>query len=84
MSELLREGLTEFETPEAHGFLADDYTAFRQQFLDFAKAEAEAVIEPDGMVDYFSRESMILIETRAMGTHAPVTEYRATALQGHR
>ena len=49
---------TEFQTPLPDGFVRNDDPALREQVFDIAKAQAEPIIVPDGVTDYFGRESM--------------------------
>ena len=44
-------GSSEAQAPRADGLVADHDATGRQDQLDFAQAQAEAVIQPDGLVD---------------------------------
>ena len=77
----VEELLAELEAPQAHGFVADDDSTFGQEFLDFAEAQTEAVVEPHRVGDYFGREPMILIGTCGTRTHASVTAYETALWQ---
>ena len=41
--------------------MTDRYSFFRQQIFDVSVAQIEAMIKPDGILDYFRRETMALI-----------------------
>ena len=81
MSKLLGEGLAEFETPETHGFIAHGDIALSQQFLDLMKAEAEAMIQPDGVGNNLRRETVIPIDTCVTRENASVTAYETDGWQ---
>ena len=53
---------SELETPEADGLVGDDDPPFSQQILDISKAERETMVEPDGVADDFSWETMFSIQ----------------------
>src|SRR5829696_7527237 len=55
--EALREGPSEAEAPFPDGLVADHDAPRCQEQLDFAQAQAEAVIQPDVLVDDFSRKA---------------------------
>lgn len=48
-------------SPLPHGFVADDDTTFSQEFFHLAEAKAKAMIQPDGVGDYFGRETVLSI-----------------------
>jgi hypothetical protein len=52
---------TKLIAPKTDRFVTDRDTAFSQQVFNVAVIEAEAVIEPDGVLNDFSRESITLI-----------------------
>ncbi|GHO51250.1 hypothetical protein KSX_94130 [Ktedonospora formicarum] len=54
-------GLTEFEAPLMHCFKAHDDTALCQQFLNIAKTEREAEIEPYCVADNLRWEAIAFV-----------------------
>ena len=50
-TELVGIVLSKLPTPLANGLVRDDNAPFKQEFLDVAVRETEAVVEPDGMAD---------------------------------
>src|SRR5262245_65773128 len=53
--------LPKFQTPLADGFMGDVDTAFKEQLLDIAVAQREAVREPDAMADDLAGEAVVLV-----------------------
>ena len=51
-------------TPLSDGFVGDGDAALGEQILHIAEAEAEAVIQPDGVTDDFGRESIAVVVGR--------------------
>ena len=49
---------TEFLTPLPDGFVGNDNSALCQEILDISEAQAEAMVEPDGVADDLRRESV--------------------------
>jgi len=52
---------TELLAPDSNGFIRDDNAAFGEKILDITEAHAEAMINPDGVVDDFRRKPMAMI-----------------------
>jgi hypothetical protein len=48
-------------TPLPNRFIRDGDPTFGEEFFDFTKAEAEPMVEPNGMTDNFRGETMTLI-----------------------
>jgi hypothetical protein len=67
-------GPSEAQAPLADGLVADHDASRREDQFDFAQAEAEAVIQPDGLIDDFSREAVSAV---GIGRRAH-TRYPAT------
>ena len=59
-------------------------TALGEHFFSFAKAEREAMIQPDRMAYDLWGKAMISIQTCGTGEHASITACRVTAVQGPR
>ncbi len=57
---------TELPTPDSNGFIRDDDSALGQKILDISKAQAETMINPDGVADDFWREPMSVIARPAV------------------
>ena len=51
----------EFLAPLPNGLIRDYDPALRQQILDISKAQAEPMVEPNGMADDIRRKSMSVI-----------------------
>jgi hypothetical protein len=47
--------------PASHGFVGDDDAALSQDQLHIAQAEAEHVVQPDGMADDLGGEPMAIV-----------------------
>jgi hypothetical protein len=52
---------TELLTPESNRFIRDDDSAFGEKILDISEAQAETMVNPDGIADDFWRETMTVI-----------------------
>jgi hypothetical protein len=52
---------TELLTPEPNRFIRDDDSAFGEKVLDISEAQAESMVNPDGIADDFWRETMTVI-----------------------
>ena len=52
---------TELLAPESNRFLRDDDSAFGEKILDISEAQAETMVNPDGIADDFWRETMTVI-----------------------
>src|SRR5438552_7159316 len=52
---------TELLTPESNRFIRDDDSAFGEKILDISEAQAETMVNPDGIADNFWRETMTVI-----------------------
>ena len=63
----------EFDTPEADRFAADNDASLSEQIFDITMAEIEAIVEPDGVTDDISRESVSFV-----GIHGPILSISAT------
>ena len=61
---------TRFPTLLPDGFVGGHHTSFGKEFLDIPEAQAEAVIEPDGMTDDLRRESVSAVAA-SMGCQQP-------------
>jgi hypothetical protein len=48
--------------PLSDGLVRDDNAEFRQKVLDISKAQAESVIQPDCVTDYFGRETVSAVD----------------------
>jgi hypothetical protein len=57
---------TEFPTPLPDRLVGDDDPALRQQILDVAVAQAEAVIKPGGVTDDLGRESVSVVALQSV------------------
>ncbi|KWC76354.1 hypothetical protein WL56_26665 [Burkholderia cepacia] len=57
-----REDCTEFVAPATDGFVADDDTAFEQQFLNVAQTELEPEVPSDCQADDRSWETMAVVK----------------------
>jgi hypothetical protein len=51
----------EFLAPASHRLVRDDDTAFSQDQLNITQAEAEHVVQPDGVADDLGREPMTVV-----------------------
>ena len=54
-------GRPKLETPISNGLVRDGDTTLSKQFFYIAKAEAEPMVEPDGMADNFRGKTMTFI-----------------------
>ena len=61
---------TELPTPLADGFVADDNPTLGQKIFNISEAQAEAVVEPNGMTDNIRWKSVAVI-TERVGFHLP-------------
>jgi hypothetical protein len=52
---------TELSALLSNSFLCDNDSALCQQILDILEAQAESVMEPDGLADYMLRDTMSVI-----------------------
>ena len=52
---------SEFVAPEANGLVADGHAPLGQQVFNITMTKVESVIEPDGVLDDFGRESVALV-----------------------
>jgi len=64
----------ELLTPESYRFIRDDDSAFGEKILDIPEAQAETMVNLDGMADDFPRETMTVIARPVVlhGTSVPV------------
>jgi hypothetical protein len=60
---------TEFSAPLSNSFVSDHDSAIRQKIFDISQAQAESVIEPNGIADDILRETMAVIVARSIGCH---------------
>jgi hypothetical protein len=58
----------ELQAPLSNGFVGHDDAAFGEQFFHFTKAQAEAMIQPDGVTDDCGRKTMTLVAD-CFGSH---------------
>ena len=58
---------TESPTPLADSFVGDGDAALGEQILHIPEAEAEAVVEPDGVTDNVGREAVAVIARQVAG-----------------
>src|ERR1700686_4800426 len=49
---------TELPTPDSNRFIRDDDSPFGEKILDISEAQAETMVNPDGITDDFWRETM--------------------------
>jgi hypothetical protein len=56
------------QAPLSNGFVGHDDAAFGEQFFHFTKAQAEAMIQPDGVTDDCGRKTMALVAD-CFGSH---------------
>jgi hypothetical protein len=47
---------TELSTPKSNRFIRDDDSAFGEKILDISEAQAETMVNPDGIADDFWRK----------------------------
>jgi len=57
----VRETPAELAAPASNALVRDDHTPLGQDRLDVARAEAEHVVEPDGLADRFGRKAMTAV-----------------------
>ena len=55
------ETLAEFLAPAPHGLMRDDHAPFRQDQLNVPEAEAEDVVESDGVADDLGRKAVAVM-----------------------
>ena len=63
---------TKFQTPQANGFMGEQYPAFQHHFLDIAKAQAEAEIQPNAVGNDLGGETLSPVARRGGGIHRPI------------
>ena len=63
----------ELQAPKPNRFMGDHHTALEHHFLDIAKAQAEAEIQPDAMGDNLSREAVSPVAWCSGGIHRTIT-----------
>ena len=56
---------TELLTPDSNRFIRDDDSAFGEKIFDIPEAQAETMVNPDGIADDFRREPMAVIQRPA-------------------
>src|ERR1700674_3530406 len=52
---------TELMTPDSDCFIRDDDSAFGEKILDVSQAQAETMVNPEGVADDFRRETVTVI-----------------------
>jgi hypothetical protein len=52
---------TELPTPDSNRFIRDDDSPFHEKILDISEAQAETMVNPDGIADDFWRKTMTVI-----------------------
>ena len=57
---------TEFDAPKSDRFIGNRDAALRQQILDISKADAESMVEPDGLAYDFRRKSISPVARRVV------------------
>ena len=72
----------ELPFPVPHRFVAGLNPTIGQQFLDIAKAQAEAIIKPDRIADDLARKAVAFERIRARFRHAIVLQI--TPIQANR
>jgi hypothetical protein len=80
LSSLHRSGVrrAEFPAPLPDGLIGDDYPTLSEPILDITKAEAESMIEPNGLADDFRREAVAPVRD-LVSCHVPsLTAARST------
>jgi len=60
-AQVVGEALTKFLAPSPNGLIGDDDAPLGQQKFNISKAEAEYVIQPDGMGDEFGWKPMTIV-----------------------
>ncbi len=73
LSSLHRSGVRrpEFPAPLPDALIGDDYPTLSEQILDITKAQAESMIEPNGLDDDHRREAVALTCRRLRRWHDP-------------
>ncbi len=56
---------SELDTPESDGLAADSDASFGQQIFDIAVTQVEAIVEPDGSVAYFEKNTRSVVFRRS-------------------
>src|ERR1700674_4229834 len=67
---------TELPTPDSNRFIRDDDSPFGEKILDIPEAQAETMVNPDGITDDFWRETMTVI-ARPVVLHGTVFQFAA-------
>ena len=52
---------TELPTPDSNRFIRNDDSPFREKILDISEAQAETMVNPDGIADDFWRKTVTVI-----------------------
>jgi hypothetical protein len=60
----------ELPTPLPDGLVGDDDSSLRQELLNVSEAQAEAVVQPDGVTDDLRRKSVSAVAA-SIGIHQP-------------
>jgi hypothetical protein len=61
---------TELPTPLPDGLVGDHDSSLRQEFLNVSEAQAEAVVQPDGVTDDLRRKPVSAVAA-SIGIHQP-------------
>ena len=65
---------TELLTPDSNRFIGDNDSAFGEKILDISEAQAETMVNPNGIADDFRRETMTVV-ARPTVLHGPVFQF---------
>src|SRR5512135_113790 len=80
-AQFIRIGLTKFEAPLPHRFIGHNDPALCQQFLNIAKTEREAEIQPHSVADNLRRETEPLVIGSSGGCfHEAILAHRSATL----
>jgi hypothetical protein len=66
---------TELFTPESNRFIRDEDSPFGEKILDIPEAQAETMVNPDGIANNFGRKTMTVI-TRPVVLHGTSVSVR--------
>jgi hypothetical protein len=70
--QLQSEGGSELGAPAPYGLVADLNAAFSHEFLDSAKAQVEAKVQPDSVGDDLGWVAMSAVQRGQGGRHQPI------------
>jgi hypothetical protein len=77
VAQAIGETRAEFLAPAPHRLVGDDDAALSQDQLHIAQAEAEQVVQPDGMADDLGGEPMTIVRIRRWLHAASLTRRKA-------